>query len=230
METPVLWSIAVLDNTAVLPEAASHRFLFGSVTALSAWGVLGILAHNRNPVTGATSVTPATWVTLLRGAMAALLVGFILTDYPAGLLAWIPAVVFAVAGLLDAVDGWIARTTDTVSKAGERLDTEADGLLVLVGTLLVVADGLAPLWFLAVGAARYLFVAGCLFRESRGLSVGTDDARVLKLTTYVSTMCAIWVGLLPVTTATLTVPLLSVVGVAMLLNFCRSWLVVTGRL
>jgi len=176
---------------------------------------------------GAVRITPATWITLGRGALGASLVGFAVISTPDGIAAWLPATIFALAGLLDAVDGAVARRTGTVSALGERLDTEADGLLVFVGAVLVVADGLAPRWFLAVGLARYAFVAGVWLRRQRGLAVGTDDARLATVLPYAATMIGIWTALLPVTTADHTVPLLSVVGVVLLGSFLRSWLVIT---
>ncbi len=190
---------------------------------LSVWAVVGVAVRQR---VERPRLTLATWITALRGSIAAALFGLVVAGELTG---WLVPVLFATAGLLDGVDGPIARATDTVSEFGDRLDTEADGFIVLVGAVLVVIEGLAPVWFLAVGAARYLFVAGCALRRRRDQPIGTDDSRLLRVLIYAGTMVAIWIALLPSTEPSVTVPLLSVAGVAMLASFARSWLVVTRR-
>lgn len=209
-----------------VPEGASA--LLGAGIGLAFWIGIGAVVHRR--VGGDRRVTLATWVTIARGAIAAALSGFVVVGVPAGNAGWLVPAAFAAAGLLDAVDGYVARVTDTVSPLGERLDTEADGLLVLVGAALVVAEGLVAPWFLAVGLARYAYVAGRLLRRRRGLPAGTDDSRRLNAAVYTGTLVGVWVALFPPTDTPFTAVVLTVVGVAQLLGFGRSWLVVTGRL
>jgi phosphatidylglycerophosphate synthase len=66
-------------------------------------------------------------------------------------------VVAAVALSLDAVDGRVARRTDTVSAFGARFDMEVDAFLILVLSAHVAGE-LGP-WVLAIGLMRYAFVA-----------------------------------------------------------------------
>lgn len=71
-----------------------------------------------------------------------------------------PAALVALAGValvLDAVDGRVARLTGTVSRLGARFDMEVDALLILVLSA-YVARSAGP-WVLAIGVARYAFVA-----------------------------------------------------------------------
>lgn len=110
---------------------------------------------------GAGALGPADRVTLLRatlvGAVAALMASAFVRP------AVVPALVTlsAVALVLDAVDGWVARRTGTASPMGARFDGEVDALLILV--LSVYVSSLIGPWVLAIGAARYLFlVAGWL--------------------------------------------------------------------
>ena len=63
----------------------------------------------------------------------------------------------AVALALDAVDGWIVRRTGTATPLGARFDGEVDAFLILV--LSVYVAGSAGAWVLAIGAARYAFLA-----------------------------------------------------------------------
>ena len=65
-----------------------------------------------------------------------LMVGFYM-DQPLG--SWIAAVVFAFAGITDFFDGYLARSSGTVSKIGQFLDPIADKLMVGAVIILVVA-------------------------------------------------------------------------------------------
>ena len=62
-----------------------------------------------------------------------------------------------VALVLDAVDGQVARRTDGVTELGARFDMEVDAFLIFV--LSVYVAPLAGPWVLAIGGARYAFVA-----------------------------------------------------------------------
>jgi phosphatidylglycerophosphate synthase len=101
---------------------------------------------------------PAFWVTLARAMLAvgvAALAAHSLTgDTPVALL----VVLAAVALVLDAVDGWVARRTGTATAAGARFDGEVDAFLILALSVYVAPEYGA--WVLAIGAARYVFLAG----------------------------------------------------------------------
>ena len=72
-----------------------------------------------------------------------LMVGFYM-EQPLG--SWIAGIIFAFAGITDFFDGYLARTSGTVSKIGKFLDPIADKLMVGAVIILVVAfhivDGL----------------------------------------------------------------------------------------
>ncbi|GLZ54635.1 CDP-alcohol phosphatidyltransferase family protein [Actinomycetospora sp. NBRC 106378] len=108
--------------------------------------------------TGASSLGPAGSVTLLRlvlvAGVAALAVHH-LSGRPIPTAVLVGLTVAALA--LDAVDGWIARRTDTSTDLGARFDMETDAFLLLLLAVHVAAD-LGP-WVLLVGGMRYLFVA-----------------------------------------------------------------------
>ena len=63
-----------------------------------------------------------------------------------------------VALALDAADGWVARRTGTASALGARFDGEVDAFLI--AALSVYAAPTYGAWVLAIGAARYAFLAG----------------------------------------------------------------------
>jgi phosphatidylglycerophosphate synthase len=101
---------------------------------------------------------PASWVTLVRATLAvgvaALTAASFAHDTPVALLVTLAAVALA----LDLVDGWLARRTATESALGARFDGEVDAFLILALSVYVAQTHGA--WVLAIGVARYLFLAG----------------------------------------------------------------------
>ncbi|MFA9428316.1 CDP-alcohol phosphatidyltransferase family protein [Natronorubrum sp. A-ect3] len=206
--------------------------------------VTGIALQRTTQSTGADPLTFASWITLTRGAALATFVGVLavgtaesgstagtvsVPGADAGLIAWMPALLFAAAGLLDAVDGAVARKMGTVTDLGARLDVELDGLTTLIGSVVVVSMGAASVAFLAVGAARYLYVGSLWRRRRRGRPVrDLPPSRVRgPLSGFV--LFSIWFALVPITTAGQSILLTTVVAVPFLCNFLWDWLVVTTR-
>jgi phosphatidylglycerophosphate synthase len=103
-------------------------------------------------------MTPASWVTLARATLAvgvAALVAHSFThDIPVALLVTLAA----VALVLDLVDGWVARRTDTATELGARFDGEVDAFLILALSVYVAPE--CGWWVLAIGVSRYVFLAG----------------------------------------------------------------------
>jgi phosphatidylglycerophosphate synthase len=101
---------------------------------------------------------PASWVTLARATLAvgvaALAADSFVHDIPVALLVTLAA----VALCLDPVDGWLARRTGTATELGARFDGEVDAFLILA--LSVYVAPACGWWVLAIGGARYLFLAG----------------------------------------------------------------------
>jgi phosphatidylglycerophosphate synthase len=101
---------------------------------------------------------PASWVTLgragLSAGVAALVVDSFANDIAVALLVTLASVALA----LDLIDGWLARRTHTESAFGARFDGEVDAFLILV--LSLYAAPIYGAWVLAIGAARYVFLAG----------------------------------------------------------------------
>jgi phosphatidylglycerophosphate synthase len=106
---------------------------------------------------GADRLGPADWVTLSRatlaGGVAALTADSFGRSNPATTLVTLTVVALA----LDAVDGWVARRTGTVSKLGAHFDMDVDAFLILVLSVYVARSTGA--WVLAIGVARYAFIA-----------------------------------------------------------------------
>ena len=90
---------------------------------------------------------------VLAGVVAALAVHGLFGDPHVTLL----VVISTVALVLDAVDGWVARRTDTETVFGARFDMEVDAFLIAVLSVHVAPD--LGWWVLAIGAMRYAYVA-----------------------------------------------------------------------
>lgn len=69
------------------------------------------------------------------------------------------ALLLALLGATDWVDGYVARHFHQVSNVGKVLDPVADRLLFFVGIGAILVDGAAPLWFSVLVLARELVVS-----------------------------------------------------------------------
>jgi phosphatidylglycerophosphate synthase len=97
----------------------------------------------------------ANQVTLARAHLAAPALAYAVSPGHLGLL----AVVLAVAGLTDLVDGTIARRFDRPSTFGGGLDPVVDGVLLGAVAVGLSLGGSFPLWLALVIVARYLLPA-----------------------------------------------------------------------
>jgi len=97
----------------------------------------------------------ANQVTLARAYLAAPALAYALSPGHLGLL----AVVLAIAGLTDLVDGTIARRFGSYSTLGGGLDPVVDGVLLGAVAVGLVGSGIIPLWLAVVIVARYLLPA-----------------------------------------------------------------------
>ena len=70
------------------------------------------------------------------------------------------AMLLAVLGATDWVDGWIARRINQTSELGKILDPTADRLLLIVSIPSLIIDGSIPLWFALLALIRELLVGG----------------------------------------------------------------------
>jgi phosphatidylglycerophosphate synthase len=119
-------------------------------------------ASQTGPLTGligqVARLTPASRVTLVRAALAVGVAALAADSLAHGTPVALLVTLAAVALVLDLVDGWVARRTGMATELGARFDGEVDAFLILALSVYV-----APAfgwWVLAIGAARYLFLAG----------------------------------------------------------------------
>ncbi|MCY7412006.1 MAG: CDP-alcohol phosphatidyltransferase family protein [Salinibacterium sp.] len=111
---------------------------------------------------GITRFGQANVVTAVRSALVGVISGIIASSFFAPMPVWILLALVVPTLLLDAVDGLVARRTNSASELGARFDMEVDAFLLLV--LSAYVSQTLGIWVLAIGLMRYAFVvAGWIF-------------------------------------------------------------------
>jgi CDP-diacylglycerol---glycerol-3-phosphate 3-phosphatidyltransferase len=95
-------------------------------------------------------------LTVLRIMLVPVLVVALLGNTPAGDV--LAAVVFALASLTDFVDGYLARSRDSVTTFGKLMDPLADKLLIIAALISLVSLNRLPAWVAMVIITRELAV------------------------------------------------------------------------
>lgn len=105
------------------------------------------------------------WLTYFRIGLIPVFVG--LLSFPSDLNIRIALIIFVVAALTDAVDGYLARRWDAVTDLGKLLDPLADKILVMSALVMMVgmrgelyAEPWVPAWIVVLVLARELWVTG----------------------------------------------------------------------
>jgi hypothetical protein len=119
-----------------------------------------------------------------------------------------------------------------VSAVGARLDVAVDPLGLVCGPLAAVALGKLPVWYLALGAAYYVFFGELWLRARRGRPVHLDRLRASRYTRQFAgcQMGLVATALFPVVGPPATTITAAVFMATPLVLFARDWLVVIGRL
>lgn len=186
------------------------------------------LSANRPPG-GATvhpTLGPANAITLFRGWLLAVLAGTLRSSPPDPRL---PVALFAVAVLLDAVDGAVARRTrETV--LGARLDGATDALAVLVGGAVTVGAGALPAWYLVAGGVWYAYAGSLWLRRRAGAPIyGLPPSRVRRGIGSAQFL-VIAAALLPGAGGPVLAAVAGLALTVLLASFARDWAAATGRL
>ncbi|MDA7922226.1 CDP-alcohol phosphatidyltransferase family protein [Verrucomicrobiales bacterium] len=137
-------------------------------------------------------------------------------------------VVFAVASLSDALDGYIARNFNQSTRLGRALDPVADKLLLLCGVVVLSVTnwhtGL-PIWFAVLVIARdVLIILGVLYLHH---TIGEVKMRPLvssKICTFLQLSCVCWVLLDFWSRDTLPLPLEILIGLAAIFTVISGYL------
>ncbi|MBN1240164.1 MAG: CDP-alcohol phosphatidyltransferase family protein, partial [Gammaproteobacteria bacterium] len=190
------------SRTPVAEAAGSKTQLTGVVGAF-AIGAIAVLAAATRCL-GSAEFGAANRVTLLRGAMVALVFGLVAAE-PAPERPRLAVVVATVALILDGVDGSLARRVGAESAFGARFDMETDAIAVLVLALLVWHFDKAGAWIVLSGLMRYGFAAAAWVapwmarplppsRRRKAVCVAQLAALLLCLAPIVPAGVSVWVA------------------------------------
>lgn len=97
-------------------------------------------------------------ITMVRMAMIPVILWF--TYYESRRASFIAAMLFAVIGATDFLDGWVARQRGLVTVIGKFLDPLADKLVVMAALVMLVHLGRVAAWVVIVVMAREFIVSG----------------------------------------------------------------------
>ena len=73
---------------------------------------------------------------------------------------WVALVIFSIAAITDAIDGYVARQWKLESNFGRLMDPLADKLLVCSAMVAFVASGSLPAWAVIVLISREFYISG----------------------------------------------------------------------
>ncbi len=169
-------------------------------------------------------------ITLARGALLALLAGFLFVPEAPGLAAWLPALLYAAAAAADALDGFWARRTGSLTRLGALLDGELDGVGLLLAVALAVQYGRLPPAFLAVGLAKPAYAAALGLRRLAGGRLHDLPPSYLRRRLAGFQMGVAAVCLCPLAGPPATVLAQALIGVPLLAGFLRDGLAACGLL
>jgi phosphatidylglycerophosphate synthase len=145
--------------TAVLlgvVSATAGLDVVGWITGLLAGSAAAALLVTARARSDQPAIHPADWVTLTRALLIAGVAGLVAGSFGRPVPITALVTLSAVALVLDAVDGQVARRTGTATAVGARIDGEVDAFLILLLSIVVSRD--YGSWVLAIGAARYAFL------------------------------------------------------------------------
>ncbi|QSG13049.1 Phosphatidylglycerophosphate synthase [Halapricum desulfuricans] len=228
-------ALAVVLRGLYPPEWVDARILDPAVVAgLCLAGLLWYVSYRLVP--SRTAGRPlgglfglANTLTLLRGALYAVVAGFVVVP-PDTRLAWVPALAYGSGIVLDKLDGTVARTIGQETVLGERLDMAFDTFGFVAAPLVAVVWGLLPAWYLSLSAARYVYRGGLGWRRRRGRPLydppDSDLGRYLAGVQMVFLTAALTPAV-PTELVWIAAPFVLAPSLGV---FVRDFLVVTGRL
>lgn len=124
-------------------------------------------------------------LTIFRILLTPLFIICLFYDYPYARL-W-ALIIFIIASITDAFDGYYARKYNQVTRQGKFLDPLADKILVSSAFISFALLDLVPFWMVALIIFRDLFVTGLrMAMESKGLTMITSKIAKAKTTIQIS--------------------------------------------
>ncbi len=215
------------------PSAARGAWWALKVGAILAWPPVFLLVNRRRVLDGGNLRHlwgAANRITLARGALLALLAGYLFVPEAPGFAGWLPALLYAAAAGADALDGFWARRTGTGTRLGALLDGELDGAGLLLASVLAVQYGRLPPVFLAVGLAKPAYAAALGLRRLTGGRLNDLPPSYLRRRLAGFQMGLAAVCLWPPARPPATVLAQVLIGIPLLAGFLRDGLAACGLL
>jgi len=102
----------------------------------------------------------------------------------------IALVIFAIAGITDRIDGYVARKYNQVTNFGKFIDPIADKLLVTAALIILVEWGQVPSWAAVIIIAREFVVQGLrLLAVGEGVVVAAGTSGKVKTVVSIVALC-----------------------------------------
>lgn len=165
-------------------------------------------------------------LTILRGGLIALSGGFLFLTHDA----WLAAVFYTLAAILDRFDGFIARRSQQVSLLGNDLDISFDALGLLIAPLLAIGLGKVHWSYLLLSLAYYIYQWALQRRRHQNLVVYDLPENPLRRTLAGFQMGFIAVALWPWLHPDLSTIASIAFMLPVLFGFIVDWWIVSGRL
>lgn len=97
---------------------------------------------------------------------------------------------FMVAGVLDLLDGWLARRAGLVTVFGKFVDPLADKIMVAAVLIYLAADGRMPAWLVAILLAREFYINGLrTLASSEGVVIAASSGGKAKTAFQMTGIC-----------------------------------------
>jgi len=101
--------------------------------------------------------------------------------------------IFLIAGITDAVDGWIARKRDQVSKFGKHVDPIADKILLITAFIMLTMDKSIPAFLTIIVIVRDIVIISGFFILCVALgSLEPKPSKISKCTTFLQVFMIIY--------------------------------------
>lgn len=134
--------------------------------------------------------TVANFFSFLRVLLTPVFCYLLFTDKPG--YAVLALVVFVIASITDAYDGYFARKYNTVSKFGVFIDPLADKILMITAFMSFVVMKWIPLWMVIVIILRDFMITGLrIYFNSKGKSMETRMTAKVKTGVQIGVVCFI---------------------------------------
>ncbi len=120
-------------------------------------------------------------LSILRIVLIPFFIVLLLPAKPESVCVW-PFVIFSVASITDFLDGYIARSTQQVTKLGKLLDPVADKILISAALIFLVQLLRVPAWIVIAMIAREFAVTGIrAMASAEGIVMPADQLGKYKM-------------------------------------------------